>query len=107
MIEASPTTQLVFLGTGTPNPDPRHLGPSAAVVVNGQPYIVDCGAGLVRQASAAREKGIEALAMERLTHAFITHLHSDHTIGYPDLIFTPAVTGRLEPLRIWGPPGTQ
>lgn len=101
MLDPSPTTKLVFLGTGTPNPDAKHLGPAAAVVVNGQPYIVDCGPGLVRQAAAA------GIKMEALTHAFITHLHSDHTIGLPDLIFTPAVTGRLKPLNIWGPPGTK
>lgn len=45
------------------------------------------------------------MTMERMTRTFFTHLHSDHTIGYPDMIFTPAVTGREEPLRVWGPPG--
>jgi len=43
--------------------------------------------------------------MEQLTRAFITHLHSDHTAGYPDLIFTPAVTGRKQPFEVYGPPG--
>ena len=43
--------------------------------------------------------------MDQLTRAFITHLHSDHTIGIPDLIFTPAVTGRQTPFEIYGPPG--
>jgi len=101
----SPITQVVFLGTGTPNPDPKHQGPSLAIIVNGQPYIVDCGPGLVRQATAARERGATGLTMEHLTRAFITHLHTDHTIGLPDLIFTPAVTGRLEGLELYGPPG--
>ena len=59
----------------------------------------------MRQASAAHEKGIAALTMDHLTRAFITHLHSDHTVGYPDLMLTPAVTGRIEPLEVWGPPG--
>ena len=45
--------------------------------------------------------------MDRLTRAFVTHLHSDHTIGLPDLIFTPAVTGRKDPFEIYGPPGLQ
>ena len=36
---------------------------------------------------------------------FLTHLHSDHTVGYPDLIFTPWVMGRHEPLAVYGPKG--
>jgi ribonuclease BN (tRNA processing enzyme) len=40
-----------------------------------------------------------------LTCAFVTHLHSDHTAGYPDLILTPAVVCRKEPLKVYGPPG--
>jgi ribonuclease BN (tRNA processing enzyme) len=98
-------TQIVFLGSGSPNPDPEHQGPALAIIVHGQPYIVDCGAGLVRQASAAHAKGFTSLTMERLTRAFVTHLHSDHTIGLPDLMFTPAVTGRKEGLELIGPPG--
>jgi ribonuclease BN (tRNA processing enzyme) len=93
------TTQIVFLGTGTPNPDPDRQGPSLAIIVNGQPYLVDCGPGVVRQAAAAN------LGSSKLDHLFVTHLHTDHTLGYPDLIFSPAVTGRQHALRVWGPPG--
>ncbi|MDR3692439.1 MAG: MBL fold metallo-hydrolase [Fimbriimonas sp.] len=100
-------TQVVFLGTGTPNPDPHHQGPSVAIVVHGQSYIVDCGPGVVRQASAAKAKGADGLDMAHLTKAFITHLHSDHTLGLPDLMLTPAVTGRETGLDIFGPPGLQ
>ena len=98
-------TQIVFLGTGNPNPDPDHQGPCLAIIVRGQPYLVDCGPGLVRQASAAHAKGFTGLTMDRLTRAFITHLHSDHTLGLPDLMFTPAVTGRKERLELVGPAG--
>lgn len=98
-------TQIVFLGTGNPNPDPNHQGPCLAIIVHGQPYLVDCGPGLVRQASAAHAKGFAALSMDKLTRAFITHLHTDHTIGLPDLMFTPAVTGRKAGLTLVGPAG--
>lgn len=107
MIKLSATTQLVFLGTGTPNPNPDRLGACAAVIVNGQPYLVDAGAGCVRQAMRAKRNGVAALTVDNITRLFFTHLHSDHTLGYPDVIFTPAVTGREEPLRVWGPPGTK
>ena len=55
--------------------------------------------GLVRRAAAAFDKGIAALAPDKLQTAFITHLHSDHTVGYPDLIFTTWVQGRRGPLE--------
>jgi len=98
-------TLLVLLGTGTPNADPDRSGPASAVVVGGRAYIVDCGPGVVRRASAAFLKGVKALAPENLTRAFITHLHSDHTAGYPDLILTPWTLGRREPLQVFGPTG--
>jgi len=92
-------TRVILLGTGNPNPDPQRMGPAVAVVSGQRVYIVDCGPGVVRRAAEA------GLRMEQLTRAFVTHLHSDHTVGLPDLIFTPAVTGRLEPFEILGPPG--
>ena len=101
------STQVVFLGTGTPLPDPDRAGPSTAIVVNGMPYIVDAGTGLVRRAAAARDKGVTALRPVNLRIAFLTHLHSDHTLGLPDLMITPWIMGRKEPLELYGPPGTQ
>ena len=98
-------TQVVLLGTGNPGPSPERSGPATAIIVNGQPYLVDMGPGVVRRAAAAQQKGIGALNPVNLTHAFVTHLHSDHTVGYPDLIFTPWVVGRKVPLEVYGPPG--
>jgi len=100
-------TQVVFLGTGTPRPDPQRSGPATAIVVNGSPYLVDFGPGVVRRAAAAYDKGVKGLAVEKLDIAFVTHLHSDHTVGYPDLIFTSWVQGRDKPLRVYGPKGIQ
>jgi ribonuclease Z len=104
----SETTKIVFLGTGTPNPDPAHSGNSVAIVVNDTPYIIDFGPGLIRQAAAMSPRyggKIAALDISKITRAFLTHLHSDHTTGYPDLIFTPWVEGRNEPLEVYGPEG--
>src|SRR6267154_874440 len=101
----APRTQVVLLGTGNPAADPERMGPSVAIVVNDTPYIIDCGPGIVRRASAAFRKGIAGLAVPKLKTAFITHLHSDHTLGYPDLIFSPWVLGRKNPLEVYGPAG--
>jgi len=98
-------TQVVLLGTGNPSPTPDSSGPSTAIVVNDEPYLVDFGPGVVRRAAAAQRKGIAALRPANIHYAFVTHLHSDHTVGYPDLIFTPWVVGRQRPLEVFGPRG--
>jgi ribonuclease BN (tRNA processing enzyme) len=96
---------VVFLGTGVPGPTPDRQGPSLAVVAGGRAYLVDVGTGVVRQANAAYLKGVKALQPRGLSIAFVTHLHSDHTIGLPDLMLTPWVIGRTAPLELYGPPG--
>ena len=100
-------TQIVLLGTGTPRPDPERSGPATAIIVNGTPYLVDFGPGIVRRAAAAYQNGVEAFGpgIVNLTTAFATHLHADHTAGYPDLILTPWIMGRKRPLEIYGPRG--
>ena len=103
--QAPAETKVVFLGTGTPLPDPDRSGPCTAIVVNGTPYLVDAGPGLVRRATSALRKGVTGLDSVNLKIAFLTHLHSDHTAGLPDLIFTPWVMGRKEPLELYGPKG--
>jgi len=104
----SSRTKVIFLGTGNPNPDPKHLGCSLIVLVDETPYVVDFGAGLVRQAAALTpEYGgvLDHLDIKDLSIAFLTHMHSDHTVGYPDLILTPWVMGRYRPLEVYGPDG--
>lgn len=105
--QAAPTTQIVLLGTGTPRPDPMRSGPATALVVNGTPYLVDFGPGLVRRMAAAYERGVTAFgfAATALKTVFVTHLHADHTAGYPDLILTPWILGRRQPLEVYGPKG--
>lgn len=102
------TTQVVMLGTGTPNPDPERSGPAVAIVVNGTPYLVDFGPGVVRRASAMSPSfggSMPALEIKNLRYAFLTHLHSDHTAGLSDLILTPWVLERDRPLELYGPAG--
>ena len=102
-----PQTQVVMLGTGTPNADPERSGPAVSVVRNGRSYLVDAGPGIVRRAAAASRLGFEALEPKNLKVLFLTHLHSDHTIGLPDVILSGWVLERTTPLELYGPPGTK
>jgi ribonuclease BN (tRNA processing enzyme) len=98
---------IVMLGTGTPAPDPQRQGPSLAIVAGGQAYVIDAGVGVMRRVAGAFREGIAQMRPDRIGIAFLTHLHSDHTMGLPDLIFTPWIYGRSQPLALYGPAGTK
>lgn len=93
------TTTVVLLGTGTPRPDPQAAGPATAILVGQRVFLVDAGPGVMRQIAAA------GLPITGVTALFVTHLHSDHTLGYPDLVLTSWVMGRRTPLQAYGPAG--
>jgi ribonuclease BN (tRNA processing enzyme) len=103
---AQSRTQVIILGSGTPIPDPERSGPAVAVVVDSVAYLFDTGSGVVRRAAAAARMGVTALQAPRLGVAFLTHLHSDHTMGLNDVLFTPWIQGRKTRLELYGPPGT-
>ena len=105
---AASHTQIVLLGTGTPVPDPDRSGPATAIVVGDTAYLVDFGPGVVRRAEAAAlNRKIPAVEPGNLKVAFVTHLHSDHTSGYSDLILGGWTSGRTVPLEVYGPTGLQ
>jgi len=93
--------QVILLGTGYPRPDPERAGPSTAVVVNGKVFIVDAGRGVVQRLAATE------FPLRAIRAVFLTHLHSDHTAGLPDLFNTSWIFGRHTPLELFGPRGTR
>ena len=101
-------TQLVVLGSGTPNPDPNRAGSAYAVIVDETPYLIDFGPGVIRKAASLSSvwggelKGME---VKKLEYAFLTHIHSDHSMGLADLLLTPWVMGRENKLSLFGPIG--
>jgi ribonuclease Z len=102
-------TRVVMLGTGAPPADPDRFGPAVVVLVDNTPYLFDIGVGVMRRWAAALRTGIVLLDASSLRIAFVTHLHSDHTLGYADLIFTSWTLERLphRPLDVYGPTGLQ
>ena len=104
----SSETKLIILGSGTPNPDPERYGSGYAVVVNDDAYIVDFGPGIVRRISAMSPTWggeFPSMELENINIAFLTHIHSDHSGALADLILTPWIMGRDEPLNLYGPEG--
>ena len=103
-------TKLIVLGSGTPNPDPNRAGSAYAVVVNETPYLIDFGPGVIRRAASMSPPWggkIEAMTVKNFEHAFLTHIHSDHSAGLADLLLTPWIMGRDKKLNLYGPKGLE
>ena len=94
-------TQLILLGTqGGPNVNLRRTQASNAIVVDGRPYLVDCGYGAVRSLVAS------GIGYAQLETVFITHLHDDHTSDLPALLTFQWTGSRTQPTAVYGPFGT-
>jgi ribonuclease Z len=93
---------VILLGTGFPRPDGVHAGAATAIVAGDKWFLVDAGRGATMRVAAA------GLKYENLRGVFITHLHSDHTAGLPDVFITSWQFGRkTTPLPLYGPTGIQ
>ncbi len=111
----SDITKVLMLGSGNPYPDPERSGPAVAVIVNGTPYIVDAGEGIWRAMGREMQRfgggaveGFEfTLGEFSWSRIFLTHLHSDHTLGLPAAILAPWNMRRADPPHVYGPPGTK
>jgi ribonuclease Z len=97
--------KVTLLGTASPAPRPDRFGPSTLVEVGQEKFLFDVGRGVPIRLWQLR------IPMGQITGVFLTHFHSDHTSGIPDLWLTGWIQtpygGRKSPLRIWGPIGTR
>jgi ribonuclease BN (tRNA processing enzyme) len=98
---AHPGTRLILLGTaGGPVVSIDRSQPATLLVVDGRPYLIDCGDGTARQLKKA------GFAATDISHVFLTHLHIDHTAGLASLMAFNWVSGKRQVMQIYGPPGT-
>lgn len=92
--------KVTLLGTGYPRPVIERFGPSILVEAGKEKLLFDCGRGATMRLYQLKVPFADVTAL------FLTHLHSDHTVGIPDLYLTGWIFGRKGPLRVWGPAGT-
>jgi ribonuclease Z len=96
-----PKIYAILLGTGYPRPDADRAGPSTAIVIGEKVFLVDAGRGVTMRLAAAN------LAPKNIRAVFLTHLHSDHIDGLPDVFHTTWQFGRTNAFELYGPTGTQ
>lgn len=90
---------LYILGCGSAFPT-AHRNPSSQVLdYRGQLYMFDCGEGTQKQMRSMH------LAMDKLTHIFISHMHGDHCLGLPGLLSTLSMGKHGGELHVWLPCG--
>jgi len=100
-VAETPAFRVHLLGTGGPELTPGRFGAATLVEASGQLLLFDAGRGVVQRLYEAR------INPRRITRIFLTHLHSDHIDGLPELWLTPwFLLGRTVPLDLTGPSGT-
>ena len=94
--------RVTLLGTGCPPPVMNRFGPSTLVEAGDQKFVFDAGRGAMQRLTQLNIKWNDVKGV------FLTHLHSDHVVGFPDLWLTGWILapGRSMPLHVWGPRGT-
>jgi ribonuclease Z len=102
---AEPVMKVTLLGTASPSPRPDRFGPSTLVEAGSQKLLFDAGRGVPIRLWQLR------VPMGRIDALFITHYHSDHVSGIPDVWLTgwlgPPFGRRTTPFRVFGPPGAK
>jgi len=99
-VSYSQALKVTLLGTGNPRPTIERFGPSILVEAGKETLLFDCGRGATIRLSQS------GIPFSSVTALFLTHLHSDHVVGVPDLWLTGWIMGRQVALRVWGPAGT-
>jgi ribonuclease Z len=101
VVASGQNLKVTLLGTGSPQPRMDRFGPSILVEAGEKKLLFDCGRGATQRIEQIRIPFTEIDAL------FLTHLHSDHVVGIPDLWLTGWARGRKVPLQVWGPAGTK
>src|SRR3954469_8243730 len=93
--------KVTLLGTGSPEPRMDRFGPGILVEAGEKKLLFDCGRGAAQRIEQLK------IPFTQIDSLFLTHLHSDHVVGIPDLWLTGWARGRKVPMQVWGPAGTK
>jgi len=90
----------VIVGSGSSWPDPDRSSPSQVIVIDDERLLFDCGPGT---AMSLMKTGINPTTISRI---LLTHLHMDHCLEFPSIVFQSYLLGKKDKVRLYGSPGT-
>ena len=93
--------KVTLLGTGTPVPQMARFGACILIEAGDGKFLFDCGRGAAQRLLQLQ------IPFSDVSKLFLTHMHSDHLVGIPDLWLTGWIYGRKAPFEVWGPEGTR
>ena len=92
--------KVTILGSGTPRVNIDRFSQSILIEHKNDKFLFDAGRGALLRLNQSR------ILPNEIENIFFTHLHSDHILGFSDILMTGWVYHRQKPLNIFGPPGT-
>ena len=92
--------KVTILGSGTPRVNIDRFSQSILIEHKNDKFLFDAGRGALLRLNQSR------ILPNEIENIFFTHLHSDHILGFSDILMTGWVYHRKKPLNIFGPPGT-
>ena len=98
--EAAQRTRWTILGSkGGPRVTTGRSNPANVLLVDGVPYVVDCGYGVARRLAEAH------VALPSIRYVFVTHLHSDHVLEFGNMVDAAWSAGLNHQVDAYGPEG--
>ncbi len=94
--------RITLLGTGTPPVSATQFGAATLIEAGGQALLFDCGRGCGIRLMQARPK-----LYNKVNRLFLTHMHSGHMVGVPDIYMNGWLLGRTSPFYAYGPASTE
>ena len=90
-----------ILGSSAATPTSLRHTSAQALQHHSRHFLLDCAEGTQMQLRRFK------VPLMKINHVFISHLHGDHYLGLPGLLFTYHLLGRTKKLHVYSPPGLQ
>ena len=97
--EAKRTRWIVLGSKGGPRVTAGRSNPANVLLVDGVPYVVDCGYGVAKRLEEAK------VPLPGIRYVFVTHLHSDHVLEFGTMVYSAWAAGLNHEVDAFGPAG--